>query len=129
MVRRAQGCLVPARDGHALFGGVRPVFESHRRAVEQSIRPACDIARGHKRVVADPPAVARVKQLGDHGIELELTVWIADPAVGEGDMRSEILKDVLKRFRSAGIEIPYPRRDIRIIATPETPESPLPSRV
>jgi small-conductance mechanosensitive channel len=90
---------------------------------ESDVEKACDllaqIARAHKRVVAEPPSAARVKQLGDHGIELELTVWIADPAVGEGDLKSEVFKEILGRFKSAGIEIPYPRRDIRMLATPE----------
>jgi small-conductance mechanosensitive channel len=40
--------------------------------------------------------------------------------VGEGDLRSELLKEVLKAFRAEGIEMAYPRRDIRVIATPET---------
>jgi small-conductance mechanosensitive channel len=67
--------------------------------------------------------VARVKQLSDHGVELELTVWISDPAVGEGDLKSELLKDVLKAYRAEGIEIPYPRREVRMIATAATGEN------
>jgi len=47
--------------------------------------------------------------------------WVAE---GEGDLRSELLKDVLKTFRAADIEIPYPRRDLRILATSETNQSP-----
>ena len=35
-------------------------------------------------------------------------------------MRSELLKDVLKAFRAEGIEIPYPRRDVHLLTTPET---------
>jgi small-conductance mechanosensitive channel len=31
---------------------------------------------------------------------------------------------VLKTFRAAAIEIPYPRRDLRVLATPETNQSP-----
>jgi small-conductance mechanosensitive channel len=95
---------------------------------ESDVQLACDqlveIAHGHKRVIANPAPLAQVKQLGDHGVELELTVWIADPAVGEAALKSVIFKDILRRFREHGIEIPYPRRDIRMIATPETPVSP-----
>jgi len=43
-------------------------------------------------------------------------------------MRSEILRAILKRFREAGIDISYPRQDIRIIATPETPQTPTQSK-
>lgn len=108
---------------------VIPVWVSYESDVEKACELLAEIARGHKRVVADPAVAARVKQLGDHGIELELTVWIADPAVGEGDMRSELLKEVLKRFKAAGIEIPYPRRDIRVLATHETAKYPQKSGV
>jgi len=99
---------------------------------ESDVQHACDvlveIARSHKRVIPDPAPMARVKQLGDNGIELELTVWIADPAVGEADLKSVIFKDLLRRFREGGIEIPYPRRDVHLLNTPETWNSPITSR-
>ena len=99
---------------------------------ESDVEKACELllgaARRQGRVIADPPAAARVKHLGDNGIDLELTVWINDPAVGEAELRSELLKDVLRTFRKHGIEIPYPRRDVRVIATPETPENPIASK-
>jgi small-conductance mechanosensitive channel len=95
---------------------------------ESDVERACallgELARKHPRVIADPAAMARVKNLGALGVEIELTVWISDPAVGEGDMRSELLKEVLRVFRTEGIQIPYPRRDVRIITTPETIKSP-----
>jgi small-conductance mechanosensitive channel len=65
-----------------------------------------------------------VKGFRDLGIDLEVTVWIGDPVVGEGDLRSDISKAILRGFREGGIEIPYPRRDVRLLATPETQEKP-----
>lgn len=82
-----------------------------------------DVARRQNRVVADPPASARVKGLGDNGIELEITVWISDPAMGEAELKSELLKEVLRAFRGAGIEMARPRRDVRM-ATDETGKTP-----
>jgi small-conductance mechanosensitive channel len=95
---------------------------------ESDVERACvllgDLGRKHPRVIPDPPAMARVKNLTAMGVELELTVWIKDPAIGEGDMRSELLKDVLRAFHAEGIEIPYPRRDVRLLgATPVTTNS------
>jgi small-conductance mechanosensitive channel len=99
---------------------------------ESDVEKACELllraATRQSRVIVDPPSAARVKHLGDNGIDLELTVWIKDPAVGEAELRSELLKEVLRSFREHAIEIPYPRRDVRLIATPETPENPIPSR-
>jgi small-conductance mechanosensitive channel len=97
-------------------------------AYESDVELACallaEAARKHKRVIADPPVTARVKQFSDRGVELELTVWIEDPAVGEGDLRSDLLLDILKVYKERGIAMPYPRRDIHVIATPEMQNSP-----
>jgi len=98
---------------------------------ESDVEKACELlvaaAKSQQRVIADPPAAARVKLFRDHGIDLELTVWITDPAVGDGDLRSDIYKAILVTYRQAGIEIPYPRRDVRLLATPETQETRSPS--
>jgi small-conductance mechanosensitive channel len=96
---------------------------SYESDVERACQLLVEAAKTQKRVVAEPPVAARVKLFRDHGIDLELTVWITDPAVGEGDLKSDIYKAILKSYREARIEIPYPRRDVRLLATPETQES------
>ena len=53
--------------------------------------------------------------ISDSGIELELGVWIADPAQGTGPLRSDINLAVWRGFRAAGIEIPYPQREVRVV--------------
>lgn len=105
---------------------VMSVTVSYDSDVDRACALLGEAARRQGRVIADPPAVARVKQLSDRGVELELTVWISDPAVGEGDLKSGLLKDVLKAYRAAGIEIPYPRREVRLVATGEMGEYPTP---
>jgi small-conductance mechanosensitive channel len=100
------------------------VWVSYESDVQHACALLVEIARSHKRVIADPAPAARVKQLGEHGIELELTVWIADPAVGEADLKSVLYMELLRRFRESRIEIPYPRRDVRLLNTLETRNSP-----
>jgi small-conductance mechanosensitive channel len=94
---------------------------------ESDVDRACELlveaAKKQGRVIADPPSAARVKQLTESGIELELTVWIEDPAAGEGEVRSGVLRQVLRSFKSSGIELARARRDIRVIATAEMPNS------
>ena len=102
---------------------VLAVTVSYDSDVDRALQLLCDAAKKQRRVIPDPPAISRVKQLTDHGVELELTVWISDPQVGEGELKSDILKDVLGSFREARIAIPYPRREIQVIATPEMPNS------
>jgi small-conductance mechanosensitive channel len=95
---------------------------------ESDVEKACalllECAKRRTRVIAEPAAMAWVKQLADSGVDLSLTVWISDPGLGEANLRSELLLDILRTFRQHGIEIPYPRRDVRLIATPATPETP-----
>jgi len=102
---------------------VIPVTVAYDSDLQRACELLAQIARSHKRVIAQPPSAARVKQLGPNGVDLELTVWISDPSVGEGDLRSDILKEVVQGYREAGIELPYARRDVRLIATPATAET------
>jgi small-conductance mechanosensitive channel len=92
-------------------------------AYESDLELACELlaraASEHKRVIAEPAASARVKNLADSGVELELTVWIADPSIGEGHLRSDLLKSIVRLYRQNGVSIPYPRRDVKLLATPE----------
>ena len=69
----------------------------------------------HPRVLADPPANAFLVRFGDSGIELELGVWIGDPEIGMLNIRSELNLAIWRVFQEAGIEIPYPQREVRVL--------------
>ena len=58
---------------------------------------------------------AFVTTFADSGVALELGMWINDPHVGHLDLRSAISRAILKDFAAQGIEIPFPRRDVRIL--------------
>ena len=77
-----------------------------------------ELGRQHPRVVADPAPFAMVTGFSDHGVNIDLGVWVADPEKGTGDVRSDISRTILKAFREHGIEIPYPHREVRMIETP-----------
>jgi small-conductance mechanosensitive channel len=102
-----------------------PVTISYESDVERACVLLLEAARAQPRVVKDPAPAARIKLLRDVGVDLELTVWIADPLVGDSDLRSDIYRAILKAFPGAGIVIPYPRQDMRILPTAEIEESPL----
>ena len=99
--------------------GVSVTYDSD---VDRACRLLLEAAARQPRVIVEPRSTARLKNLGEHGIDLELTVWIKDPHAGEGDVKSDLLRDVLRAFADNAIHIPYPRRDVRLIATPETKE-------
>ena len=75
-----------------------------------------DIAGRRPRVVPDPAPVAQVRELADSGTNLELGLWISEPEGGSQNVRPDVLVQVLSEFRAPGIEIPFPQRDIRLLA-------------
>jgi len=73
------------------------------------------IASKHARVLADPPPAAFLLRFADSGIDLQLGVWIDDPENGMLGIRSDLYLDIWRAFQEAGIEIPYPQREVRIL--------------
>jgi small-conductance mechanosensitive channel len=67
------------------------------------------------RILADPAPGVFISALGDNGIDIEMSAWIADPDQGQMQLRGAILKEVLEAFRAEGIEIPFPQRDVRVV--------------
>jgi small-conductance mechanosensitive channel len=68
--------------------------------------------------------VVHVRNLGDNGIELELTAWIRDAELGQNSLRSEILLNAWRSFRENNIEVPFPQREVRMLAdTANIPQS------
>jgi small-conductance mechanosensitive channel len=97
---------------------VLPVVVAFESDMDAVLKLLLEAATGDKRVLPDPAPFARIKALRDHGVELELTVWIDDPGA-DGDVRSDLYRAILRGLREGGVEIARPRPDWRMIATPE----------
>jgi len=82
--------------------------------VRQAMALAIEAASGRPRVLADPPPVCRLMGFGDSSVELELRVWIRDPQAGVVNVRSDIFLALWDAFQAAGIEIPFPQRDLHV---------------
>jgi small-conductance mechanosensitive channel len=80
-----------------------------------------DCARQEPRILGDPPPAAWITALGDNGIDIELGFWIADPDQGQMALKGAVLRRALEAFRAAGIEIPFPKRDVTLVSAPPTP--------
>ena len=89
--------------------------------LEQAMALMAGAACALPRVLVDPAPGVLITGFADSGIDLELGFWVADPEAGTGNVRSEISLAIWKSFRAAGIEIPFPQREVRIIGT--LPES------
>ena len=91
-----------------------PVGIAYHSDLRRAIRVCIDAARATARVLDQPAPVCLVTGFGDSSVDLELGVWIRDPANGISNVRSEVLLNVWDRFHEHGIEIPFPQRDLHI---------------
>jgi small-conductance mechanosensitive channel len=83
--------------------------------LEQAMSILAEAATAHERVLADPPAKAFVMAFADSGINLELGFWVGDPHQGTQQLRSDINLAIWHAFQAAGIGIPFPQREVRIL--------------
>ena len=91
-----------------------PVGISYR----SDVRLAMDLCREApaevERVLADPPPQCLLRNFGDSSVDLEIRIWIDDPAEGRSNVISEVLLRVWDLFHEHGIEIPFPQRDLHL---------------
>ena len=88
---------------------------SYGSDVERAMRILVEAAKRHPRVLADPPPKAFLSAFADSGVDLEMGFWIADPQEGTLGIRSDINLEVWRGFKTAGIDIPFPQREVRIL--------------
>lgn len=91
-----------------------PLGVSYDSDVRKAMDLAVETASGVKRVLDDPAPVCRLVGFGDSSVDLELRVWIDDPQGGVANVQSEILLGVWDAYKAAGVEFPFPQRDIHI---------------
>ena len=86
------------------------------RARALLLEAACE----QPRVMQESANAPRVflKEFADNGINLELGIWIRDPNEGQGALRSDINWAIWRRFKAAGIDIPFPQRVVRMVSEP-----------
>jgi small-conductance mechanosensitive channel len=72
-------------------------------------------AADHPRILRDPPAVTRLMEFTDYGMEIELRFWIGDPAEGVNNVRSDVNRRIWALFREHGVTIPPAQREVRIL--------------
>jgi len=104
-----------------------PVQTGYDDDPQQVIARLERIALEHDRVLKDPAPAAVLTGFGDNGVNLELLVWIEDPERG-ADVRSDLFQHVWKDFKTAGISLPFPQRDVYIKEFPGSAISPADAR-
>jgi small-conductance mechanosensitive channel len=70
------------------------------------------VAASHKRVQAVPNPVCHITEFADSSINYKLRFWIRDPGQGTVNVRGDLFLALWDALKEAGIEIPYPHRDV-----------------
>jgi potassium-dependent mechanosensitive channel len=93
-----------------VFLPVSVAYGSPVAQVQEVLRAA---AFAHPSVLKEPPPQALFMAFGDSSLNFELRVWVKDIRL-RMEMRSTVLADIDTRLREAGIEIPFPQRDLHL---------------
>ena len=77
-----------------------------------------DLAAAEELVLERPEPRMRLRRLGDSALEYELLCWVPSPN-REGKARHRLNRATYTALRGAGVEIPYPKRDVTLSDAPE----------
>lgn len=94
-----------------------PVGVAYASDIDEVIAVLERVASEHEDVCATPAPRVRFRAFGDSSLDVELLGWIDQP-VDRGRVLHELNCAVYKAFAAAGIEIPFPQRDLHIKAAP-----------
>lgn len=76
-------------------------------------RIAEKVMREHGQIAEDPAPKAVVEELADSSVDIALLFWINDPAPWKRRTTlNDVISTVKERFERAGIDIPFPQREI-----------------
>jgi len=79
-----------------------------------------EVAKAQPHVLRNPEPVVQFSAFGDSSLDFLLMVWVDNVAYG-ASTESDIRFAINRRFREQGIEIPFPQREVRIVAGADTP--------
>jgi small-conductance mechanosensitive channel len=91
-----------------------PVGVSYRSSPEEVTRILLSAAAGNPSVSKERESALWFTEYGESSLNFELLVWIDVRKVSEKQVRSELYYVIFEAFDKAGIEIPFPQRDIHI---------------
>jgi small-conductance mechanosensitive channel len=94
--------------------------------LRQAQRLMIEAATESKRVLAEPAPVCWITGFGDSSVDHELRFWITDPEAGVGNIKGGVFLSIWDKFQEAGIEIPYPQRDLYVRSMPAPEAAPKP---
>ena len=71
-----------------------------------------NIMKSHALILADPAPTVEVLDLADNKVNLAVRSWVRTADYWQA--RCDVLEQVKERFGEAGIEVPYPKQELRL---------------
>lgn len=96
-----------------------PVGVAYGSDLEAVMSNLADAAAENPRISNFPEPQVLFQRFGDNALEFELRCWVRD-VDDLIKVKSELHRDICRRFREAGIEIAFPQRDVHVRSI-ETP--------
>ena len=88
------------------------------------VRILLEVARREPLVSPAQPPRVLFTEFADSALVFRLLVWIDVRRVAEGVLKSSLYFAIFEEFRKAGIEIPFPQRDLHIRSLPPQAAAP-----
>ncbi|MGV8080890.1 MAG: mechanosensitive ion channel family protein [Syntrophales bacterium] len=95
-----------------------PVGVSYREDPLKIRELLLKIALDHPGVLKEPQPDVLFTEYGDSALMFNLRVWTSEYVNRPGVLKSQLYYEISRRFREAGVEIPFPQRDIHIKEMP-----------
>jgi small conductance mechanosensitive channel len=100
------------------FGRIRQAEVNVGIAYETDLRGALevigDLVKANTHVLADPAPIIQASLLADSSIQITIKPWVA--VTDYGAIRGELNLAIVEELRQRNISIPYPQREIRMLA-------------
>ena len=100
------------------FGTVRQLHLSVGVAYGSDLNEALAIVRGivneNRRLLKDPPPVVGITVLADSAITIAVEPWVS--VIDYLAAQAELYQAIVEQFRTRNIEIPFPQREVRLLA-------------
>lgn len=97
-----------------------PVGVSYNENPEKVAEILRQVADDNPDVLKKPGPKVLFEGFGDSSLDFELAVWTNSYIDRPRILKSDLYFEIFKRFKEAGVEIPFPQRDIHIRSTVET---------
>ncbi len=99
------------------FGQMRQLDVSVAVAYDTDLSTALalvdEVLRNNSRVLTDPAPLVRTAQLGEWAVTISIKPWVSVPDYGPAI--GEVTRAILEVFRTRGVIMPMPQREVRLI--------------